>query len=68
MEVTIPLKLKYRNPNHRRLRREGVDPPGGTLVFNGGKYAAKKGGNSGTSNKAKTLLPRMKKYWGNVLR
>lgn len=68
-EVAYPLKLKYRNPARRLLRRDGIDPPGGTLVFNGGKYAAKKGGNSGSgSSKVASLRPRMRAYWGNVLR
>jgi hypothetical protein len=58
--MNIPLKLKYRNPNSRRLRRQ-FDPDGGTLVFNGGTYKAKTS-NSGHSIKPKTLIPRKRAY------
>lgn len=68
-EVAYPLKLKYRNPNRRLWRREGIDPPGGTLCFSGGTHSSKKGGNSGSGTaKVRSLLPRMRAYWGAVAR
>lgn len=68
-EFAYPLKLKYRNPSRKLLTRQGIDPAGGTLTYNGGNYGTKKGGNSGSGkSKALTLRPRMRAYWGNVLR
>ena len=37
--MNIPLKLKYRNPNQKRLRRP-FDPEGGTLIFKAGRFGA----------------------------
>lgn len=68
MEFAFPLKLKYRNPNRRLWRREGIDPPGGTWCFAGGTHSSKKGGNSGSGKKPLTLRPRMRAYWGAVVR
>lgn len=65
-EMLIPLKLKYRNPAQRLLRRDGVDPPGGTLVYNAGRYQSKSsnsGGNQRVSIES-YLRPRRRVYGG----
>lgn len=69
MEYQIPLKLKYRNPACRLLKREGIDPPGGTLVAMAGRFTSKSA-NAGHKSKhsGQGTGPRMKAYWGNVLR
>lgn len=54
-------KEKYRNPNRRLLRRNGVDPPEGTWVYSGGKFKAKSA-NQGSKSKVKTLAPRRRAY------
>lgn len=63
MAVLIPLRLKHRNPNCRLMRREGIDPPGGTLVFNGGKYKARSS-NAGSKDKAVRSLRPRQRAWG----
>lgn len=70
MSAPFPLKLKYRNPNHRHLKRQGIDPPEGTLVFAIGLSSkrGRSGGNSGNKDNSTTIRARMKSYWGNVLR
>lgn len=60
IDITLA-KLKYRNPNHKILKRQGVDPPEGTRVVamrSKGKYA----GNSGTKSKKVTVRPRRRAY------
>lgn len=60
MAILIPLKAKYRIPG-RLLKRAGIDPPEGTMVFNGGRFKATSS-NQGKSDKVRTLLPRRKSY------
>lgn len=62
-----PLKLKYRNPG-RLLKREKIDPPEGTWVYNAGRFHSKHGGNQGTKGKVITVRPPMHAYWGDVSR
>lgn len=58
--ILIRLKLKYRNPQSRRLKRP-FDPEGGTLVFKAGRFSSKTA-NQGTASKVKSLAPRRKAY------
>lgn len=58
--VTIPLKLKNRNPNSRVLHRP-FDPQGGTLIYYSSGYSSKTS-NAGTASKVKTLKPRRRAY------
>lgn len=67
MEILIPLKAKYRLPG-RLLRRSGIDPPEGTRVYSGGRFAAKPRTNSGKAKQGQIVSCRMKSYWGNVAR
>lgn len=66
--ILMPLKAKYRQPG--RLMHRQWDPPSGTWTFACGTHASKKGGNSGGGkiHAAQTLRPRMRAYWGNVVR
>ena len=64
----IPLKAKYRVEPNKKLKRDGIDPPEGTLVYPGGRFKSKSS-NSGDNAKAKQGTGhRMKSYWGNVRR
>lgn len=67
--MIIPLKAKYRIEPNKLLKREHVDPPDGTRVYQAGRFKPK------TSNAGKAVKgapqgsgARMKAYWGNVLR
>lgn len=63
------LKAKYRNSSRPHIgdfalvHRDKIDPPEGTLIRKAGSNASKKGGNSGSASKEKTLRPRQK-AWG----
>lgn len=46
--ITIPLKAKYRSRNFRLLRRTGVDPHEGTMVWMAEAHACK--GRTGNSS------------------
>ena len=72
MDITLS-KLKYRNPNHRVLRRGSnfgglggvIDPKddwnNGTRVFMAGRFSAKSS-NQGTGKKAIPVRPRRRAY------
>lgn len=64
--MTWPLKLKYRNPNRRKLKRP-FDPPEGTLVFFGENHTSKQRTNAGKAKSA-SIRPRMKSYYGSITR
>lgn len=61
MAVLIPLKLKYNNPNRRLLKRDKIDPPEGTWVFNGGRFTTKARSNAPKA-KASSIRPRRHAY------
>jgi hypothetical protein len=50
VDITLS-KKKYRNPDCRVLRRNGIDPPEGTRTFNGGRFKSKSS-NAGKAAKA----------------
>lgn len=65
IDITLA-KVKYRRPG-RLLHREKIDPPEGTWVYNAGRFGSRPRTNP-ARKKGETLRPRMKAYWGNVLR
>lgn len=48
--VAIPLKLKYRNKDFRRVKRQW-DPEGGTLLFQAGTFKSKSSNQGGNKHK-----------------
>ena len=50
VDITLA-KLKYRNPDHRILRRSNIDPPDGTRVYVAGRFQSKSS-NAGKAQKA----------------
>lgn len=65
IDITLS-KVKYRNPDHRVLRRQGIDTlPEGTRVFRAGRFGSKSS-NGRPPNAVKdgqTLRPR-RRAWG----
>lgn len=51
IDITLA-KLKYRRVNRRLLRRDQVDPPGGTWVWMAGKFKSP-ANNSGDKQRAR---------------